>query len=105
MSVHFKKSVFRRRLWITGVCFLLILCGALLAVSLYIDQSFEKAVDAELFSDAGIVRSPRFYIYDFDSRYDRVGERKEVTDTFFAQKQTVFVPLEEVPKALQNRKR
>ncbi len=102
MFARFQRNGFRKRSWIFFVCFLLILCSTIFAIGICMDQTFEKKIDTDLFSDAGIVRSPRFYIYEFESREGREGRKKEVTDSFFGQKQSDFVPIESVPQALKN---
>ncbi|MBE6589508.1 MAG: hypothetical protein E7643_04950 [Ruminococcaceae bacterium] len=102
MSKNTKKGVLGRRILICLSLFLLSLCIFSFIGALYIDLNFEKNVDVTLFSDANVVRSPHFFIYTFDDRAGRIGEKKDVTDTFYAQRQNAYVPLSEIPDALVN---
>ncbi len=102
MSKAKKRNLLFKSLWIGFTLFLLLLCLVGLISALYIDTTFEKQVDQELFSDASVARSPHFFVYSFEDRTGRMGVKKDVTDAFFAQRQNAYVTLDEIPKAMIN---
>lgn len=92
-----RKRHFFLRMTVVLLC---LLCVAGIGTAIWIDRQFDVAVPAELFDADALPVSPKFYIYRFTDRASRQGEAVDVTDTYYAQKQTAYVPYDEIPQAM-----
>ncbi len=70
------------------------------AVGLYLDAHFERVFPTELLPSEFDGGAPRFYIYQFTDRANRIGERKEITEKIGLGEQYTPVSYREIPKQL-----
>ncbi len=74
---------------------------AALAVGLYVEHSYELTAPMELFSNAAEDAPPRFFVYDFQDRTNRVGEAEELTEGVFSQGTPTVISISDAPDVLQ----
>ncbi len=78
-----------------GVLALAVACG-----TVFVERNFETCFPEELIGDGGTGISPRFYIYRFSDRKNRIGEREELSDVSVAAENGGYAAYPEMPKEL-----
>ena len=96
-----KPKIFRL-IWIFLSLIFLIGALAVVLMGFYIQASFQRELPSNFDQLSIKGESPRFYIYRFADRANRVGEEIEVTNEVFAQKQSTYVSYPNIPKDLIN---
>ncbi len=71
-----------------------------LGLGIYVSNHFVFRFPNEILQLSAKGESPRFFVYQFTDRANREGALEEVTETVFAQKTSVYVPYNEIPKPL-----
>ena len=94
------KRILRRTLWIilATMLWMVVLLGV--CAAFYLVQNFSTSAEELLPTLGTHPRSPQFYVYQFDDRTNRTGERVEVTGDVWSGRQTEYVLYEEIPKAM-----
>lgn len=95
------KSIIRL-LWISLALFFVTCSFAVLFMGFYVQTHFETDLPNDFFRLSAKGESPKFFIYQFEDRTNRVGCEIEVTDQVFAEKQTSYLSYAELPKDLIN---
>ena len=95
------KSIIRL-LWISLALFFVTCSFAVLFMGFYVQTHFETDLPNDFFRLSVKGESPKFFIYQFEDRTNRVGREIEVTDQVFAEKQTSYLSYAELPKDLIN---
>lgn len=91
-----------RRIFLTVLSILVLTVGVLtLAVGLFAERTFEREFPKELLVPSAGSASPRFFVYRFEDRTNRVGAREEVTEEVFLQRKTLYVTDAELPSHLK----
>ena len=95
-----RTSLLRRLFW--GFLSVVLWLSLLLTICLafYLVKNFSVSADALLPTLGAQTRSPQFYVYQFDDRTNRTGERETITDEVWVGKQTIYVPYEKIPQAM-----
>ncbi len=88
----------RGYLWITLTVILIGAALCVIGVGVCIMGHFHMQLPSDFFHFAGKGESPHFYIYRFEDRVNRVGEREEITASMFAQKETNYILYPDIPK-------
>lgn len=73
---------------------------ALIVVGIWIGQAFERRLPTDFFRLTATGESPRFFVYHFEDRANRVGEAVELSAGNFAQKERVWVAYPDIPRHL-----
>ncbi len=94
------KLVMRRFLWIMIAVVLWVSLMVGICVAFYLTLTFSVSADELLPTLGTHPCSPQFYIYNFEDRTNRTGEREAVTADVWAGRQTAYVPYEEIPKSM-----
>ncbi|MBO7273327.1 MAG: transglycosylase domain-containing protein, partial [Clostridia bacterium] len=94
------KRILRRILWIILATMLWIALLIGVCVAFYLVGNFSTSAEELLPTLGTHPRSPQFYLYQFDDRTNRTGERVEVTGDVWAGRQTEYVLYEEIPQAM-----
>ena len=89
----------KRVVWIWKCIAFLSVLGTVAAVAIgcWIGQRFERQLPDDFFRLTVKGASPRFYAYNFKDRANRDGEIEEITTLVYTQKQTAYVPIQEIP--------
>ena len=90
----------RRALWIVITVIFALLCVAMLIGGTLLRKSFESELPLDFFRLTVKGESPKFFVYRFEDRANRVGDVEEVTSQGFAQKETDYVSYPEIPQHL-----
>lgn len=80
------------------ICTIFSVCVLILGV--WIRKNFQTDLPSEFYSMAALGESPHFYVYDFEDRQNREGERKELSVGGLAQKKQTYVSYEEIPQSM-----
>ena len=88
------------KFWIAATSCLLVLCMLFMALFFYIDLNFDTTLPDEWEHLEHMGQSPRFYVYDFEDRANRIGEAVEVTSEVYAQQQTAYIPYSDIPQTM-----
>ena len=67
-----------------------------------IERRYERSLPKDFFALSVRGISPRFYVYQFSDRTNRVGETIELTDDFFMQEKSKAVSINSIPTDLIN---
>ena len=94
-----RKTVVRA-LFVGCVVLLLAACVAVAAVGFYVHARFETEVPADLFRPSAGGTPPRFFIYRFSDRVNRIGSEEELTTGAFAVPEQSYTPYGELPEPL-----
>lgn len=97
-TTRVKKRAAHLRLFLS--IFLLILFIFLLSIVIYIGSAFQTEFPSKWYDSDFLPASPRFFVYRFEDREGRVGNRVEITREIYAQKQTQYHEYESIPKAM-----
>ena len=96
------KHVLRRAVWIIIATILWLSVVAGVCVAFYFLSNFSVSAE-ELMPTLGTQpRSPQFYVYHFNDRTNRSGEREVFTSEVWAGRQSGYVPYEKIPQAMIN---
>ena len=95
-----RQSRLRRFLWCVLSIFFWIALLIAVCIAFYLTRNFSVSADELLPTLGAQTRSPQFYVYHFDDRTNRTGEREVITDDVWAGKQTSYVPYQEIPQAM-----
>ena len=94
------KSVMRRFVWVSVSIVLWFSLLIAVFVAFYVTWNFSASADELLPTLGAQTRSPQFYVYHFDDRTNRIGEREVVTDDVWVGKQTTYVDYADIPQAM-----
>ena len=94
------KSALRRFVWVSVSIILWLSLIVAVFVAFYLTMHFSVSADELLPTLGAQPRSPQFYVYNFDDRTNRTGEREVVTNEVWSGKQSTYVPYEEIPQAM-----
>lgn len=89
------------RIFLT-VCIVLLLaaCLAVGAAGFYVQTQFESEVPVDLFRLSASGTPPKFFVYRFSDRVNRIGSMEELTTGAFAPPDQPYAVYEELPKPL-----
>lgn len=79
-----------------------VLSMAVAAAGLYLETHFERTFPSELLSVATDGGAPRFYLYQFTDRANRIGEKKEITEEIGMREQYTPVAYQDIPQQLRD---
>ena len=98
-----KKNKSIVRLFLITLALLFVTCSfTVIFMGIYVQTHFETALPSDFFRLSIKGESPKFFIYRFEDRPNRVGSEIDVTDEVFAQKQTNYISYTEMPQDLIN---
>ena len=97
---HPKKSLGARIFFNICIVIPLALSLAVGALGLYLHSAFETETPMELFRLSANSVPPRFYVYRFDDRTNRVGNAEMLNTSAFGNADTAYVPYGEIPQSL-----
>ncbi|MBQ8415667.1 MAG: transglycosylase domain-containing protein, partial [Clostridia bacterium] len=80
--------------------FLLLLFISVLSFTVYIGTAFQTEFPSRWYDPEFLPTSPSFYVYRFEDRVGRLGERVEVTGEIYAQKQTQYHQYDNIPTSM-----
>ena len=99
---HPKKSLGARIFFNICIVIPLALSLAVGALGLYLHSAFETETPMELFRLSANSVPPRFYVYRFDDRTNRVGNAEMLNTSAFGNADTAYIPRSEIPQNLMN---
>ena len=106
MKVQGRASQCRSRLKriFFGMCIAIpLIFGAIIAaLGIYVHSAFEKDAPMELFQLSANRIPPRFFVYRFSDRSNRIGESVELDTGAFDRVETAYVPISQIPEDLIN---
>ncbi len=91
-----KSGVF----WRIATLLFLFLTVAVILGGVYLSQSFEMTLPTDFFRLTARGESPRFFVYRFEDRANRIGEAVELSAGSFAQRERAWVAYPDLPPAL-----
>ncbi|MBQ9131205.1 MAG: transglycosylase domain-containing protein, partial [Clostridia bacterium] len=97
-----KKGCARVTVWVVLTVLVLTVGMAVLGTGIFIHARFQREIPTELFRFSMNGQLPRFYVYRFESRVDRVGIREELPTGYFAQTQSSYVSDSQLPDLLKH---
>ena len=95
-----RKSGFLKPLCIILSVLLLLGAGGIGIVGYAIQTHYDASLPGDFFALSVRGESPRFFIYQFVDRVNRVGEATELTDAVFTQRKNTAASIEEIPEDL-----
>lgn len=101
MQTTVKKKKEKRRFvfWILIALCVLLFIGVLIA-GLAIKMNFRTTLPEDFFSMNIIGQSPRFFVYRFTDRQNRIGTAEQLLETGFEQKADNYVSYGEIPQSV-----
>ena len=67
-----------------------------------LEKRYQKELPDDFFALSVRGESPKFYVYQFKDRVNRIGEAIDVTESVFAQRRSSAVSIDQIPKDLIN---
>lgn len=95
-----RASRLQRFLWCVLSIFFWIVLLIAICIAFYLTKKFSVSAEELLPTLGAQTRSPQFYVYHFDDRTNRTGEREAITDDVWAGKQSTYVVYKDIPQAM-----
>ena len=101
-----RKQTFLAKLWraFLSVCIVLLIVLTILIffVGAYVKKNFDLSLPNDFFTLSSIGISPKFYVYRFSDRENRIGEREETTVGMLKGNESIRIDATEIPKLLSD---
>ncbi len=97
-----KRKLGRSIFWCLCTVLFLFLSVGTIFLSIHIGTGYELELPQEYYAGERFRITPRFFVYDFEDRANRVGKMLEVTEEVYAQRTSRYVTLSQIPKGMQD---
>lgn len=100
-----RKTVFDRILRVClslGITLFILLTLSVLFIGAYVRENFNSNLPDDFFTLSSIGVSPKFYVYQFSDRENRIGQREEITVGMTDGRERELLDATEIPKMLSD---
>jgi len=88
--------------WICSAAAFLTATAIILGAGAFLQSRFQRSLPSDFFRLSMNGRSPEFYYYRFEDRVNRIGKEEALPAGMYAQRQTSYVTIQEIPDALRD---